>query len=99
MMTYKKGGYEAHITVDKQYAKQLEVLGEQIGWVFSQISGCPLLGQGTYCYLTNYDRDSNILKRDLEGLCNTLKMKEIPVLRFKIEHIILDSKTGVNEFN
>jgi hypothetical protein len=95
----KSGGNEAHITANLLDATEVRKVGDEIGWVFSQISGCPLLGQGTYCYLTSYDRDAARLRRELEQACQLLKKRGIDVLRSKIEHIVFDSKTGVDEMN
>jgi hypothetical protein len=96
---YKAGGYEAHMTFDKQYAKIIESIAEQQGYVFSVISGCPLLGSGTYCYLTDYTKDKpEELRKKMEETERELdRCYVIPTLRSKIEHIVYDSKTGVNE--
>jgi len=94
----KQGGYEAHITCDKQYAREVEQVAEATGWVFSVISGCPILGQGTYCYLTNYNKDNPaLLLASMQGVSRGLQDRGVSVLRSKIEHIVYDSKTGVNE--
>lgn len=93
----KSGGYEAHITADQQFHRQMEELAWG-GWVYSQITGCPILGQGTYCYLTGYHpKDRKVLLEELNAICTKLNRAGVPVLRAKIEHIVYDTKTGVNE--
>jgi hypothetical protein len=92
--------YESHITVDKQHAKEVENIGNLYGMKFSVIAGCPLLGSGTYCYLTHYDGESAERLRDkvLEVDAH-LMAAGIKPLRLKIEQIIWDTKTGVNEID
>lgn len=95
--------FEAHITIDKQHASQVQCLAEDAAaglstdWVFSQITGCPILGQGTYCYLTAYDSDSRRLFERMNKIIFHLATLSIPVLRSKIEHIVYDTKTNINE--
>lgn len=92
--------YEAHITLPKEERKLAEKAAYMWGWVFSEISGCPILGQGAYCYLTSASHDPNDLKAEMEQLAAYLGkgQKDVPViLRMKIEHIVYDSKTGRNE--
>lgn len=91
--------YEAHLTFDKIHGTEIAKLAESNPpWVFSQITGCPLLGPGTYCYLTGYDKQSPLtLLADMERLGTLCEAQGIPVLRSKIERIVFDSKTGVNE--
>lgn len=78
--------------------KHVDTLGMVHGWTFSQISGCPLLGQGTYCYLTGYSKDDPRKLRDImRQITDDAKLLGVEPLRCKIEHIVFDSKTGVNE--
>lgn len=96
--------YEAHITLDKIHAPSLKEdntairsLHELKGWQYSAIDDDPLMGQKPYCYLTAYDPDPvNLLKR-LEDACFVLLAMCVDPLRGKIERIIYDSKTGVDE--
>lgn len=94
---YKAGGNEAHITANIEHATVVRDMAEHTGWIYSQIAGCPLLGPGTYCYLTSYDRDAHRLKRDMRAVCESLEKQGVTVLRSKIEHIVFDTKTDVNE--
>jgi hypothetical protein len=96
-MDYKPGGYEAHITADKAYRLQMEVVSREQNWTFSEITGCPLLGQGTYCYLTGYSPSAQELLERLRLTVDHLQFLGVVVLRSKIEHIVYDTKTGVNE--
>jgi hypothetical protein len=95
---YKQGGYEAHMTFPKEHAREVETISEETGWVYSVITGCPLLGQGTYCYLTNYSKDNPAeLVGEMTQIMGRLLLKDVPTLRSKVEHIVYDTKTGVNE--
>jgi hypothetical protein len=102
-MNYKAGGYEAHMTFDKEHAtevkKAIDYDVSDLGdFVFSIITGCPLLGPGTYCYLTSYSKDSPAhLVQRMQTAAMYFKEKGIPTLRSKVEHIVFDTKTGVNE--
>jgi len=92
------GKFEAHITVDRQYAKAVETIGGELGgWVYSQISGCPILGQGTYCYLSAFGTNDIILLARVTVAEQQLQRHGVPVLRSKIERIVYDTKTNVNE--
>lgn len=91
------GGYEAHLTYPLCVSEVVERIGTERGWVFSQISGCPLLGQGTYCYLTNYAKDGVALLGDMSLVAGALAKEGVTPLRQKIERIVYDSKTGVDE--
>jgi hypothetical protein len=88
--------YEAHITLDKEYGPRLR---EGLkGWQYSAIDDDPIMGQKPYCYLTSYDHDpDNLLERMLVVEDILAYEMDIPVLRKKIERIIYDSKTGVDE--
>jgi hypothetical protein len=91
--------YESHITCDKQHAEIVEALGNYFGFKYSVIAGCPLLGSGTYCYLTGYDTDAPRLRAIVQDCAQTLRNKNVEPLRLKIEQIIWDTKTGVNEID
>jgi hypothetical protein len=92
--------YESHITCDKEHAHRVEAIAKLQGWSYSAIAGCPLLGQGTYCYLTGYDGESADRLRDrVEDTARLLREEGIEPLRLKIEQIIWDTKTGVNEID
>ena len=95
--TLCRGGYEAHMTFDKEHAAVIETYASTLnGWVYSVITGCPLLGQGTYCYLTGYDKaDPKALLQKMTEIRIDLVGLGINTLRSKIEHIVFDSKTGV----
>lgn len=91
--------YEAHITLNKDDREIAQRAEGQWGWVFSEITGCPILGQGTYCYLTGYDPDGQQLKAEMEQVMAWIGQKQpnTLILRAKIEHIVYDTKTGRNE--
>lgn len=96
--------YEAHITFDKVHEKALKdptaVLREDFrlsGWQYSAIDDDPIMGQKPYCYLTAYDPDPQNLKRRMLEVSEAVIDHGIHGLRFKIERIVYDSKTGVDE--
>lgn len=92
--------YEAHITIDKEYSSTLKVKYGQLiaDWYYSAIDDDPIMGQHPYCYLTGWDTDPDNLFARMERVVSILKEQyRIPVLRTKIERIIFDSKTGVDE--
>lgn len=89
--------FEAHVTLDRSHSKAAQELAEAMGWVYSQITGCPLLGQGTYCYLTGYNPDGDALLAEMNGIAVFLRAHGIEPLRLKIERIVYDSRTGVHE--
>lgn len=89
--------YEAHITYAKEHREAVQQVGDnpEFAWTFSEITGCPILGQGTYCYLTGYDPDPNVLRRRMQAVAATLAtVSNAEPLRMKIEHIVYDTKTG-----
>lgn len=88
--------YEAHITADIQFAKEVQIVANASGWKYSQIHGCPIMGNKTYCYLTHYNTNAQTLKNQMDAISTLLTMGNVPVLRSKIEMIIYDTKTGVN---
>lgn len=91
------GRFEAHITLDKTHATEVAKVADSTGWTFSQITGCPLLGPGTYCYLTGYNTDDQKLMEAMDDNVVALAHKGIVALRLKIERIVYDTKTNVNE--
>lgn len=89
--------HEAHITLNQADRKVAEDIAAQFGWVFSEISGCPILGQGTYCYLTGYDPDAIVLFSEMATIAAVCRGRGLTVHREKIERIVYDSKTQRNE--
>lgn len=91
------GRFEWHITCDREHAAVVEQVAVDSGWVYSQITGCPILGQGTYCYITGYATEGAKALYDLGSVGMALSARSVPMLRAKVENIVFDSKTGVNE--
>ena len=95
------GKFEAHITCDQQYYRVVESIGQLLAsaghtWVYSQITGCPILGSGTYCHLSGFNTNPRQLKQDMDDVAQALRDNGVPVLRAKIEQIVYDNKTGIN---
>jgi hypothetical protein len=90
--------FEAHITVHIKDAELVKRLAEGTNyWKYSQIEGDALMGPKPYCYLTGYDVDAGVLLASVGVAVTVLRQGGVDVLREKIERIIFDTKTGVNE--
>lgn len=89
--------FESHVTCDVADAIVVERVANQAGWKFSRIDGDALMGAKPHCYLTAYSPDAQTLKDDMDVVVELLKFNHVPVLRQKIERIIFDTKTGVDE--
>lgn len=71
-------------------------------WWFSQFDSDPGMGadaEKPYCYLTKYDTNEFRLQSDMGLVCDVMKNNKVPILRTKIERIIFDSRTGLDEIN
>ena len=87
--------YECHITVEIKYAWEAAKVAQRCQWKTSEIARDPLLGEATYFYLTKHEDAFPRIFGQMTLCCNELEEGGIPVLRKKIELIVLDSKTGV----
>lgn len=88
--------FEAHITIPREYGEQVQSLLIS-GWSYSAIDGDPIMGKKAYCYLTSYAPQADTLWQSMRKACTILTNHDIPTLREKIERIIYDTKTNVNE--
>lgn len=89
--------FEAHVTCDRSQSLIVQKVADSIGWTFSAIDGDPIMGKQAYCYLTAYDTSGHALMvRMLNEVRPLLDRHGVEPLRFKIEEIVYDSKTGVN---
>lgn len=94
--------FEAHITIDKKYSYKLDRLLEyflSIKWKFSAIDGDPILGAGSKCYLTAHDTNQVVLKERMDYVVMVLSQYDIPYIRLKIEHIIFDTATNIDNLS
>jgi hypothetical protein len=89
--------FEAHITIPRDSAIVVEAIAKKTGWTFSAIDGDPVMGKQAYCYLTHYMTDGRELLTATRTVSGMLRMGGVEVLREKVERIIYDSKTGVDE--
>jgi hypothetical protein len=89
--------FEAHLTLPKADRDIASFVGETTGWTFSEIDGDPLMGAKPYCYLTAYEPDATLLLSRMRGVAHSLRQRGVAVLREKVEQIIYDTKTNVNE--
>lgn len=95
--------YEANITMPEFYRwRVLNIsMNEKIckDWSFSAIDGDPVMGQNKYCYLTAYNEELPVLFEAMTKASAVLQSRGVDVIRTKIERIVYDSKTGVDELS
>ena len=89
--------FEAHITLPIERAFLAQKAAAATGWKYSAIDGEAMLESKPYCYLTNYDPDGPTLLAKMDVLCRSLEGLGVNILRRKVERIVFDSKTGVDE--
>jgi hypothetical protein len=89
--------FEAHITCPREQADAVRAIGALEGWTFSQIDGDPIMGAGVKCYLSAYSTHAVRLLAEMRDVERSLALAGLTVLRTKVEQILFDSKTGVDE--
>lgn len=89
--------FEAHITCLRSEGEMVQKFCELTGWTYSQIDGDPIMGKRAYCYATAYREDGHVLLAETSALARNLEQAGVTVLREKVEQIMYDTKTGVNE--
>jgi hypothetical protein len=91
--------YEAHLTADVAHAETVERIATSIGLgcKFSRIDGDAQMGAKPFCYVTAYDHDAETLRGKMRTVEIVLAELGVPTLRVKIERIVFDTKTGVDE--
>lgn len=97
-----KPDYECHITVeaDESLTNFLEMEGRTTGWKTSFIAGDPDLGQGNRFFFTKHYSSLEDAKGGTERLARDLARNEgvgLKVVRKKIEHVLMDSRSGTWE--
>jgi hypothetical protein len=91
--------HECHLTYDVKDAATVESIGvaADLNFKFSRIDGDPLMGAKPFCYLTAYHENPTILFGLMNAVALALEKVGISPLREKIERIVYDTKTGINE--
>src|SRR5690349_6220490 len=90
--------FEAHITYNRADRATVEPLGESMGWKGSAIDPDPIMGDKPYAYLTAYDPEPvRLLTRMNDVASEMVAQLQVAPLRLKIERIVFDTKTGVDE--
>lgn len=85
--------YEIHITSNTIHETKLKEIGERLGWTYSAIDNDPLLGAGVKAYLTNHVYGStNSALVAMYQVHEALVRENVPILRRKIERIVLDER-------
>lgn len=88
--------YECHITTTVAHAQTASNLARALGWKTSEIKRDPVLGDDSYFYLTTHHSKRDVLTNSMSRMNDLLVEARVPVLRLKIEHIVFDTKTGVD---
>lgn len=89
--------FEAHITMPRAQADIVQQHAELLGMTFSAIDGDPVMGKQAYCYLTAYAPDGMELLAKVHAASRVLAQSGVEILREKVERIMFDSKTSVDE--
>jgi hypothetical protein len=94
---YKAGPkyYEMHITLDPKWAGPAEIVAGELKFKTSKIAGDQVMGDKTFMYLTGKDVRLGSMRKRMEKACARLEGWQIPVLRRKIEKIILDERPKI----
>lgn len=87
--------YECHITTTVAHAEEATRLAASFGWKTSEIKRDPVLGDGSYFYLTAHHKNFREMYGAMRMVAGELRAAGCGVLREKIEHIVYDTKTGV----
>lgn len=90
--------FEAHLTADVKHADTVEAmvnLGS--GYKFSRIDGDAQMGAKPFCYVTAYEPNADRLLERMKAFETILSAHGVDTLRIKIERIVYDTKTGVDE--
>lgn len=99
------GKFEAHITLPREQGRDAAKVALYYyayggpNWQSSNFDADPVMGDKPYSYLTAYYTDEKVLLERVRGMEEILKGNGIEVLRSKVERIIYDTKTGVNEID
>lgn len=84
--------FECHITCNLADAEGAQIVAEELNWSTSQIERDPVLGKGSYFYLTSHEKDFLRLFGRMQSATNVLRLRGIAVVRQKIEAILYDRK-------
>ena len=87
--------YECHITCKQEDAALATAVATALHWKTSEIARDPVLGQGTYFYLTSHGATYDQIFVRMQQASQALIDHGVAVLREKIEHIVYDTKTGI----
>lgn len=89
--------FEAHMTFNRRDAGAVSEVGEAFGWKFSAFDADPIMGDKPHCYLTAYHTRAEELARRMDDIEDALKAHSVTTLRKKVERIVYDTKTGIDE--
>lgn len=86
------GYYECHITLDAGYNKVVQPIAESGNFKFSALKGDDFMGDDVKIYLTAHDKTEVGMRTKMAKMTLLLIEANIPYVRRKIEHIILDER-------
>ena len=91
--------YEAHITCPRESSDTIQrlITRRLTKWKFSAFDADPLMGDKPFAYLTSYDPSDEDMLDHMTEAAYALEAAGVPVLRQKIERIVFDTKTQVDE--
>lgn len=85
--------FECHVTVNAPSGMPtLEALALRNGWKTSTIDGDPVLGKGPRFYFTRHGNSFPTLHQEMIQLSDELVLTGAPVIRRKIEAILVDDR-------
>lgn len=84
--------YEIHITCLTSQSEIAKSVAAELKWKTSEIARDPVLGNDTYYYLTTHTAGMPQAYNRMLECVDMLLVKDVKVLREKIEHIIHDNR-------
>jgi hypothetical protein len=83
-------GFEAHVTIPRERHEDALPIAKAHDFKMSNITDDPVLGPGAKAYCTGHSDDLERLIGVMGNLTFALRMNSIPVLRRKIEVVVID---------
>lgn len=84
--------YECHVTIDPQYSHQVDPVASVHKFKTSVLKGDEIMGDDKLMYCTCHERNFDVIIGRMDELVDNLKAKQIPILRKKIEHVLVDER-------
>lgn len=84
--------YECHITLQPDYKEFIEPIAVKHKFKTSVLKGDEIMGDDTLMYCTCHDKSFETISVRMDNLINDFQICDIPILRKKIEHVVLDER-------